>query len=223
MLGVDTNDARPVHPLDVDDQVIVGLHDCLQVVVGDRTDRDRSGWLVDAAHPKDHRVRAVERRVARFQPPRRAVVLHPDEHRKGRAAGLPGVRQGRQSSVRRVRQHRRAVVPVDLEHLMAGIEPGVVVALRVDECPLFRRRTVRIAGRVAGGHPGGLAGLDRGNLLGAQHQLLAALRSALEGRQRADVVAAGEVGLAAGGSGNLVAGREGGGSGAWHEQQGTQR
>ncbi|MCE2560128.1 MAG: hypothetical protein J4F98_16465 [Acidobacteria bacterium] len=89
---------------------------------------------------------------------------------------------------------------------MARIEPGVVVALPVDEGALFRWRTIRCAGRVAVQNALTLVGFDLGRFLRAEDEFLAALGSALEGRQRADVVPAGEVGLAVWRSGNLVGG-----------------
>ena len=127
---VEPDDARPVHPLDHDQHLVVGLHDGLHVVVrrGRRRHRQRH---VDAAIADGHVLGVVVRIAAFGKPPGFARILGLVVGPQARAAFPARFRDGGPPAIRRIDDDRRPVLAVDLEVvavLAAAVEPEPVVA-----------------------------------------------------------------------------------------------
>ena len=115
VLGVDADDARPVHPLDHDQNVVFGLNDGFHVVVDGRPNRHCYLAEIQAAGAQRLPFRIVVRVAALGEPKGFAgVFARPRQPRPG-GPRFAGIRGRRLLSVGRIDQNRGRVFAVDLE------------------------------------------------------------------------------------------------------------
>ena len=202
VFAVDAHDAGVVNHFRENHHMARRLHDALVVVVQRRQHRRPGGGA--EAEQAAVRQRAAFRIVVRarpvvLHPPRGAVVLVRVFAEAQGAAPLRLRRHGRNAAVRRVDDDGRAVLAVDLEVLLARINPEAVVAADVARCaagavaPSGRRFPIR--SEILGTFRERLRRLPGGEL-GAffrQELLVAAPLQRGDGR---GVVVAGEIRLA---------------------------
>ena len=199
VLRPQAHDPGPVHPLDQDDDVGVGLDDRLQVVVRPRPDRHRRALVEHAAVAQREGLGPVVRVVAVLEPPGRAGVLVA-ERRQGVEARLSGFGSGRETPVRRIGEHGSPVPPVDLKGGRAAVEPEEVVAADAPETLIGQpgdHAAVRFPDLQVAGVGSRRSVGDRLRFLFGQVHPVTEPRIALQRRERRNVVVAGEIRLAA--------------------------
>ena len=221
MLRVHAHDARVVHHLDLDHHVVVGLHDALEVVVEAREGRRRAGEAQDAALGDAQHLRAVVGAGLEVgvEPPRRSIVRRGAASRARAPRFIASARHRRHAAVLRVGDDRGPELAVDREHVVARVDPEVVVAAdaarpaRLEELVADADRrcaALRAAprSRVRGWRrerPRARAALARSRPPAPRElEVVAELFGALQRREGGGVVGPREVGVAAGGARDLV-------------------
>ena len=212
MLRVQPHDPGVVDHLVHDHHVVVGLHDALQVVV-ERGQRGHRRLVAGQTAIRDQEPFGIvpRPRTIPVQPVGSAVV-GTEQVGEERAAPLALGGHRRLPAVGRVGDDRGPDLAVDQDQGVASVDPEGVVAADVPGgarravATGRRRLAIGLAGGIRLGHGRVGAIEDLFGLLRAHVQVVAELCRTLQRRQGGDVVSPTQVGLSAGGPGDVARG-----------------
>ena len=212
MLRVHAHDARVVHHLEQDHDVVVGLHDPLEVVVEAGEGRRDAGEAEQAAlgAVADLHV-VVGTRAALLEPPGGAVVLAAELAEPARQALLRLRRHRRHLAVLGIDQDRGPELAVDREGVRRRDRSRTCCSRRRCRRRPRSRRHPRAAPRGSGSLAASSCALRAASVAAifsasslVRYRLSPYAGGPRQRRERGRVVGAGEVGLAGRGARNLV-------------------